>query len=59
MNPTIPGHIPGALRPALPPTLIAGLVGAGLMMTAAVALWAYYGTAVFYETIIAGIDACF
>ncbi len=59
MNPTIPGHIPGALRPGLRPAAIAGLVGAGLMMTAAAALWAYYGTAVFYETIIAGIDACF
>ena len=59
MNPTIPGHTHASARPALGPAAIAGIVGAGLMRTAAGVLWAYYGTAVFYETIIAGIDACF
>ncbi len=59
MNPSVPGHIHRAQHPASRPATIAGCVGAGLMMTAAAALWAYYGTAVFYETIIAGIDACF
>lgn len=59
MNPTIPAHTHASSRPALRPAAIAGIVGAGLMMTATGALWAYYGTAVFYETIIAGIDACF
>jgi hypothetical protein len=32
--------------------------GVTLLLAATVALWAYYGTAVFYETILAGIAAC-
>jgi hypothetical protein len=30
----------------------------GLLLAGAVALWAHYGTAVFFETISAGIAAC-
>jgi hypothetical protein len=30
-----------------------------LLIAGTVALWAHYGTAVFYETILAGIAACF
>ena len=30
----------------------------GIMLAATVALWAHYGTAVFYEMIVAGIAAC-
>jgi hypothetical protein len=30
-----------------------------LLLAGTVALWAYYGTAVFYETILAGLAACF
>jgi hypothetical protein len=30
-----------------------------LMLAGTVGLWAHYGTAVFYETILAGIAACF
>ena len=59
MNPTIPEHIVSSSRPAVRPAAIAGIVGAGLVISATAALWAYYGTAVFYETIIAGIGACF
>ena len=33
--------------------------GAGLAMAATVALWAYYGTAVFLEVVRAGWAACF
>jgi hypothetical protein len=40
------------------PTLAAA-AGAGLVLAAAVALWAHYGTAVFYEMILAGFAACF
>jgi hypothetical protein len=39
------------------PLLIVAAVG-GVMLAATVALWAYYGTAVFYEMILAGIAAC-
>ncbi len=31
---------------------------AGVLLAATLALWAHYGTAVFYETIVAGIAAC-
>jgi hypothetical protein len=30
-----------------------------LLLAGTLALWAHYGTAVFYETILAGIAACF
>ena len=40
-----------------PMVLLAGL--GGVAMAATFGLWAYYGTAVFYETIVAGINACF
>lgn len=39
-------------------TLIAS-AAAGLVVAATIALWARYGTAVFYEMILAGIAACF
>jgi hypothetical protein len=32
---------------------------AGLLIAATLALWAHYGTAVFFEVITAGIAACF
>ena len=31
----------------------------GLLIAATLALWAHYGTAVFFEIIAAGIAACF
>jgi hypothetical protein len=40
-------------RPLL---LIAAAVG--ILVAGTVALWAHYGTAVFYEMIVAGIAAC-
>src|SRR5262249_4504865 len=39
-----------------PLMLIAAAVG--ILLAATVALWAHYGTAVFYEMIVAGIAAC-
>ncbi len=32
---------------------------AGVLIAGTLALWAYYGTAVFYEMIAAGIAMCF
>jgi hypothetical protein len=32
---------------------------AGVLIAATLALWAHYGTAVFFEIIAAGIAACF
>ena len=40
------------------PFLAVGAV-AGVLMAAALVLWAHYGTAVFFEMIAAGIAACF
>ena len=47
-------HSPLLTRPFL-------LVGAlaGMLIAAALVLWAHYGTAVFVEMIAAGIAACF
>jgi len=41
------------------PRPVLALAGAlGLLMAATGALWAYYGTAVFYEMIVAGLATC-
>jgi hypothetical protein len=39
------------------PLLAAGAL-AGLLVAGTLALWAHYGTAVFYEMILAGIALC-
>jgi hypothetical protein len=45
-------------RPAMRPLLLAaGLVG--VLLAATLALWAHYGSAVFFEMIRAGLAACF
>jgi hypothetical protein len=46
------------LRPRFsrPLAVVAAVVA--LLLVGTVALWAHYGTAVFYETILAGIAAC-
>jgi len=44
-------------RFTLPVLLIGGICG--LLIAATLVLWAHYGTAVFFETIAAGIAACF
>ena len=40
------------------PLLLAAFVGA-LLLAATLGLWAYYGTAVFFELVRAGWMACF
>jgi hypothetical protein len=45
----------GRISPA-----IVAVTGFGvILLTAALALWSYHGTAVFYEMILAGLAACF
>jgi hypothetical protein len=44
-------------RRSIPTLIVAGIVG--LVVAATVALWAHYGTAVFFEMIRAGFVACF
>ncbi|MGJ4965891.1 hypothetical protein [Bradyrhizobium oligotrophicum] len=47
-----------ARRPASVPAIAAGLAAIGLVL-GAVTMWAQYGTAVFFETLAAGLQACF
>jgi hypothetical protein len=46
-----------APRRVIPIVLGASIIG--ILLAATVALWAHYGTAVFFETIRAGFAACF
>jgi len=39
--------------------VLAAAAGAGVLVAAAGALWVFYGSAVFYEMIVAGLAACF
>ncbi|HEY3885176.1 MAG TPA: hypothetical protein VGL62_08210 [Vicinamibacterales bacterium] len=41
------------------PVMLGLAIVAGLIVAATAALWFHYGTAVFYETILAGLNACF
>ena len=47
-----------ALRMAFRPPVLAIAAVVGVVMAATLALWAHYGTAVFYETIAAALAAC-
>ena len=53
MRETISATTPLLSRPLM---LIAAALG--IVLAATMALWAHYGTAVFYEMIVAGIAAC-
>jgi len=59
MTPTMSEHGSGVGRLASRPVLLVMAVGVGALAAATAALWAHYGTAVFYEMILAGINACF
>jgi hypothetical protein len=58
-TPTMSDHDSGVGRSASRPVLFGIAAGAGVLAAATAALWAHYGTAVFYEMIVAGINACF
>jgi hypothetical protein len=53
MSETVPAAASRALQP-----LVLVAAAAGAVIAATLALWAHYGTAVFYETIVAGIASC-
>jgi hypothetical protein len=57
-----PHQIPGALRPArrLAHAIVVAGAGLGVVLAlGAAVLWFHYGTAVFFETIVSGLSACF
>jgi hypothetical protein len=58
MPDTLPASAPRLSRPRLSPPLAAAVGAVGLVLAVTLALWAHYGTAVFYETILAGLAAC-
>jgi hypothetical protein len=47
-----------AATPSISRPLLIVAAGAGVLLAGTVALWAHYGTAVFYEMIVAGIASC-
>jgi len=53
MHETVSAAAPAFARP-----LLLDAAAAGILLAGTVALWAHYGTAVFYEMIAAGIAAC-
>ncbi len=57
-----PHQMPAGTEPARKGASVLALAAAGLGaagLLGALALWFHYGTAVFFETIAAGISACF
>jgi hypothetical protein len=61
-----PVSTPHRVRPTFRPprnaasVIVTGAVGLGVVfLLGALALWLHYGTAVFFEMITAGINACF
>jgi hypothetical protein len=54
----MPGNGAGSTA-RLSPLLFATGAVVVLLLAGTVALWAHYGTAVFYEMIVAGLAACF
>ena len=56
-------NMPDSASRSLPfagqPAVIAIAAVVGVLVAATVALWVHYGTAVFYEMILAGMNACF
>jgi hypothetical protein len=49
---------PASPKPRFSRLLAVAAAAAAIVLAGTVALWARYGTAVFYETILAGIAAC-
>ena len=47
-----------AQRPTLKP-ILAGIAAIAILFVGTALLWAHYGTTVFFETIRAGLAACF
>jgi flagellar biosynthesis/type III secretory pathway M-ring protein FliF/YscJ len=56
-----PQQVPAAIPPRrVAQVIVLGGAGVGVVaVVVALALWFHYGTAVFFETIAAGISACF
>jgi hypothetical protein len=56
---SMPQQMPSQTRRAVPAAWVAVGIAAATLLAAALALWAHYGTAVFFEMIVSGLEACF
>jgi hypothetical protein len=54
-----PQQMPSQARRTIQVVWIAVGSGAGMLLAGALALWAHYGAAVFFEMIVSGLQACF
>jgi hypothetical protein len=54
-----PQQLPSQSRRTLLLAPFAAGTAAAMVLAGALALWAHYGTAVFFEMIVSGLEACF
>jgi hypothetical protein len=59
MTETIPREMSHGGRLSARPVAMGLAIGAGALAAGTAALWFHYGTEVFYETLVAGLNACF
>jgi hypothetical protein len=57
--PLMPDRVISSLPWHVPPAVWAGAAIVGALAAGAVVLWAHYGSAVFFEMIMAGLALCF
>ena len=57
--PLMPDRAISSMPWRVPPAVWAGAAIAGALAAGAVLLWAHYGSAVFFEMIVAGLAFCF
>jgi hypothetical protein len=55
----MPEIVSPPLRLPARPLVLGAAVAGGMLLAATLALWAYYGSTVFYEMVVAGLQACF
>jgi hypothetical protein len=55
----MPDRVIPSMPPRVPPAVWAGAGIVGALAAGAVLLWAHYGSAVFFEMIMAGLAFCF
>jgi hypothetical protein len=55
----MPDRVISSLPWHVPPAVWAGAAIVGALAAGAVVLWAHYGSAVFFEMIMAGLALCF
>lgn len=57
--PLMPDHVISRLWSRLRPAAWVGAGLGGVLAGTTIALWGYYGSAVFFETVMAGLAFCF